>query len=167
MTPLATKEYRAALVTALAELSLDVDDMAFEWGPGALAPTILALKEITQRAQRLLGLLEQRYGQERATTMYVAPDGKRYVWRTPRERDLTDPEGLKAELAKLPMDGWQRSLFDQAFKRKPAETEAHHGYLNQMADRSKEAREVIRSYRGWKYRPAHLELLDEGEKRGY
>lgn len=162
---LSTKEYREALVHALADLELDVDDMAAEWGPNALAPTILACKTIATRARRLVGLLEFRYGRERGTTMYAAPDGKRYVYRTPRERELTDPEGLKAELAKLNMDGYQRALLERAFRREPATYKADQGILNQMADRNKEAREVIRSYRGWKYRPGELALLDEaGEK---
>jgi hypothetical protein len=163
---LATKEYRQALVAALADLTVDIDDMAAEWGPGALAPTILACEVIAKRARRLVALLNFRYGRERATTLYAAPDGKRYVYRTPRERELIDPEGLKTELAKLNMDGYQRALFERAFKREPATYKADQGVLNQMADRNKEARELIRSYRGWIYRPGELTLLDEaGEKQ--
>lgn len=167
MSLLSTKEYREAIVAALSALSdEEVDEMAFEWGPNAIAPTIVAAREIAARARRLVGLLEIRYARERPSTMYAAPDGKRYVLRTPRERELTDATGLRNELSKTEMDGYQRQLFERAFSKEPATWKANHTVLNQMSDRSKEAREVIRSFRGWKYRPPQLELLDEaGEKQ--
>jgi len=162
----AQREYRKAIGDILmCADDEELDDMVAEWGPQMLAPTIIAAKELARRARRVVALLEFRYGRERPYTLYAAPDGKRYVYRTPRERELIDPAGLKVELEKLPMDGYQRELMRRAFKPEPATIRADQGVLNQIADRDKEARAVIRSYRGWKYRPGELTLLDEaGEK---
>lgn len=159
-------EFRRALLTMLATMEqAALDDYSFEVAPAALGPHLVLLKDIEVRAARLRGLLEDRYGRERPTTMYVDQQGQRYVFRADREHFVADPLGMHKALQVLTLGPVEKGMIYNAFRYVPARTEVKdHGVLNALMDRSRDAKNVIRDFRKWKYGKSHLVPIDEGAR---
>ena len=89
---------------------------------------------------------------------WTAPNGRGFMWAGDRERKVADPEGLRAALAALNLEGLAYRAFKAAFK---TETKVYVSELDKIARWDARAEPIVRDFATWREGPPKLRALEE------